>query len=101
MTPKMRLAKSSVRNHVVVSVSATQSMKELIAYIAGSMVNQPEAVEVTEAVDGRNVTLRLKVAKEDIGKIIGRQGRTIRAMRVVLGAASAKADKRYVLELSE
>lgn len=76
-------------------------MKDLIAYIACSVVNQPEAVEVTETTDGRNVTLELKVAKEDLGKIIGRQGRTVRAMRIVLGAASAKTDKRYILEIRE
>lgn len=76
-------------------------MKDLIAYLACSMVSRPEAVSVTESGDNQNVILELKVAKEDLGKIIGRQGRTIRAMRIVLGAASAKADKRYLLEIRE
>lgn len=76
-------------------------MKDLITYIACSVVSRPDAVSVIESEDDRTVTLELKVAKEDLGKIIGRQGRTVRAMRIVLGAASAKADKRYILEIRE
>ena len=76
-------------------------MKDLITYIACSVVSRPDAVSVIESEDDRTVTLELKVAKEDLGKIIGRQGRTVRAMRIVLGSASAKADKRYILEIRE
>lgn len=76
-------------------------MKELIEYIARSLVDKPEDVQVNE-VDGEQVTvLELKVAREDLGKVIGRQGRTARAMRTILGAASIRANKRAVLEILE
>lgn len=76
-------------------------MKELIEFIARSLVDNPEAVQVNE-VDGEQVTvLELKVAREDLGKVIGRQGRTARAMRTILGAASIRANKRAVLEIVE
>ncbi len=76
-------------------------MKELIEYIAKSLVDNPDQVEVAE-VDGEQTSvIELKVAKEDLGKVIGRQGRTARAMRTILGAASTKAQKRTVLEIIE
>ena len=76
-------------------------MKELIEYIARSLVDKPEEVQVSE-VDGEQVTvLELKVARDDLGKVIGRQGRTARAMRTILGAASIRANKRVVLEILE
>ena len=76
-------------------------MKDLISYIAQALVDHPEEVSV-ELVD-RNQTslLQLKVAKEELGKVIGKQGRTARAMRTILGAASAKLKKRTVLEIIE
>ncbi len=74
-------------------------MRELIAYIAKALVDQPEAVEVNEIEGNHTSVIELKVAKEDLGKIIGKQGRTARAMRTVLGAASAKLRKRSVLEI--
>jgi predicted RNA-binding protein YlqC (UPF0109 family) len=64
-------------------------------------VDYPEQVNVTEVEGDRITILELKVAKEDIGKIIGKQGRTARAMRTVLSAASAKIKKRTVLEIVE
>ena len=76
-------------------------MKNIIAYIAGSLVDHPEQVQVTEVEGEQTTVLELRVAKEDIGKVIGRQGRTARAMRVILGAAAAGAKKRSVLEISE
>jgi uncharacterized protein len=77
------------------------SMKDLIEQIAKALVDQPDEVDVSE-VDGEQTTVvELKVAKEDIGKVIGKQGRTARAMRTILGAASAKLGKRTVLEILE
>ena len=76
-------------------------MKDLISYIARALVDFPEEVEVG-AVEGRHTTvLELKVAKTDMGKIIGRQGRTAQAIRTILSAASGKTGKRYVLEIIE
>ena len=76
-------------------------MKDLIKYIAQSIVDNPEQVKV-EVVEGSHTSvLELKVAKEDIGKIIGKQGRTAQAMRAILTAASGKAKKRIVLEIIE
>lgn len=76
-------------------------MKELIRYIAEALVDNPEQVEVTEVEGERTSVIELKVAKEDLGKIIGKQGRTARAVRTILSAASAKVDKRAVLEIIE
>ena len=76
-------------------------MKDLIKYIAQALVDFPEQVEVTEVVGNQTSVLELKVAKEDLGKIIGKQGRTARAMRTILSAASAKIKKRTVLEILE
>jgi hypothetical protein len=76
-------------------------MKELIAYIAKALVDNSEAVEVTEVLGERTSVIELKVAKEDLGKVIGKQGRTARAVRIILAAASAKMNKRAVLEIIE
>ena len=76
-------------------------MKELIKYIAKALVDYPEQVEVSEVEGGQTSVLELKVAKEDLGKVIGKQGRTARAMRTILSAASAKIRKRTVLEIIE
>jgi predicted RNA-binding protein YlqC (UPF0109 family) len=76
-------------------------MKELINYIAKALVDNPEQVEVSEVEGNRTSVLELKVAKEDLGKVIGKQGRTARAMRTILSAASAKLKKRSVLEILE
>ena len=76
-------------------------MKDLIKYIAQALVDDPEQVSVTEVEGNQTSVLELKVAKEDIGKVIGKQGRTARAMRTILSAASAKLKKRTVLEIIE
>ncbi len=76
-------------------------MKELIKYIAQALVDNPEQVEVSEVEGNRTSVLELKVAQEDLGKVIGRQGRTARAMRTILSASSAKIKKRTVLEIIE
>lgn len=76
-------------------------MKELIAYIAKALVDKPEEVMVTEIEGEQTSVIELKVAKEDLGKVIGKQGRTARAMRTILSAASTKINKRSVLEIIE
>jgi predicted RNA-binding protein YlqC (UPF0109 family) len=76
-------------------------MKNLIKYIAQALVDNPEQVSVTEVEGNQTSVLELKVAKEDLGKVIGKQGRTARAMRTILSAASAKLKKRTVLEILE
>jgi len=76
-------------------------MKELIIYIAKALVDNPEEVAVTEVEGQSTSVLELKVAKGDIGKIIGKQGRTARAVRTILSAASTKINKRAVLEILE
>jgi hypothetical protein len=76
-------------------------MKELIYYIAQALVDNPEQVTVSEVQGNQTSVLELKVAKEDLGKVIGKQGRTARAMRTILSAASAKVKKRTVLEIIE
>ena len=76
-------------------------MKDLIGYIAQAQVDHPEQVNVSEVEGDQKDLLELKVAKEDIGKVIGEQGRTAKAMRIILSAASAKTKKRTVLEIVE
>jgi len=77
------------------------AMKDLITYIAKALVDNPEQVSVAEVEGNQTSVLELKVAKEDLGKVIGKQGRTARAMRTILSAASAKIKKRTVLEIIE
>ncbi|MEA3385317.1 MAG: KH domain-containing protein [Thermodesulfobacteriota bacterium] len=76
-------------------------MKELVEYIAKALVDNPEAVKVNEVEGEQTSVLELKVSKEDLGKVIGRQGRTARAIRTILNAASTKLRKRSVLEILE
>ncbi len=76
-------------------------MKELIKYIAQSLVDNPEQVKVEEVEGSQTSVLELQVAKEDMGKVIGKQGRTAHAIRTILNAASGKVKKRMVLEILE
>lgn len=76
-------------------------MKELIEYIAKALVDCPDDVAVAESGNEQAVVIELKVAKTDLGKVIGRQGRTAKAMRTILSAASTKAKKRMALEIVE
>ena len=76
-------------------------MKDLIAYIAKALVDKPEEVVVTEIRGQQTSVIELKVAKEDLGKVIGKQGRTARAIRTILSGASAKMKKRSALEIIE
>ncbi|ABC78207.1 RNA binding protein [Syntrophus aciditrophicus SB] len=77
------------------------TMKDLIKYIAQALVDNTDAVEVSEVVGEQTSVIELRVAKEDLGKVIGKQGRTAKAMRTILSAASTKLRKRAVLEIIE
>jgi predicted RNA-binding protein YlqC (UPF0109 family) len=76
-------------------------MKQLVESIARALVDQPDRVQVTEIAGEQTTVLELRVATEDLGKVIGKQGRTARAMRTLLAAAGMKIRKRFVLEILE
>jgi predicted RNA-binding protein YlqC (UPF0109 family) len=76
-------------------------MKELVVYIAKALVDNPEEVSVSEVSGEQTSVIELKVSKSDLGKVIGKQGRTARAIRKILSAASTKIRKRTVLEIIE
>lgn len=76
-------------------------MKELIEMIAKSLVDNPDAVSVRETDGEKTTIIELRVAQEDLGKVIGKQGRTARSMRTILNAAGTKLGKRSVLEILE
>jgi predicted RNA-binding protein YlqC (UPF0109 family) len=76
-------------------------MKDLISDIVKALVDQPDQVSVNEVEGGHTVVLELNVAKSDMGKVIGKQGRNAQAIRTILSAASGKVRKRYVLEIVE
>ena len=76
-------------------------MKELIQYIAKALVDNPDQVVVEEITTQQSLVLELRVAKEDLGKVIGKKGRTAQAMRTILSCASAKIQKRAILEIVE
>jgi hypothetical protein len=76
-------------------------MKDLITEIVQALVDQPEEVSVNEIGGSHTTVLEVSIAKTDIGKVIGKHGRTAQAIRTVLGAASGKARKRYILEIVE
>ncbi len=77
------------------------ALKSLIGYIAKSLVDHPDLVDVTEVEGEKTTILELRVAEDDLGKIIGKHGRTAKAMRTVLNAAATKERKRAVLEILE
>jgi len=77
------------------------AMSALVETMAKALVDKPEAVEVTEVEGEQTTVIELRVAKEDLGKVIGKEGRMARALRTVLGAASTKIRKRAVLEILE
>ncbi len=82
-------------------MSDSGSIKELVLFIAKALVDEPDEVEVNEICGAQVSVIELKVAKDDLGKVIGKQGRTARAMRTILTAASTKLRKRSVLEILE
>ncbi len=77
------------------------AMKDLLEEIAKALVDSPEDVRVTEVEGEQTTVLELRVRNEDLGKVIGRQGRTARAIRTLLAAAGMKVQKRFVLEILE
>ncbi len=76
-------------------------MKELLELIAKALVDKPEEAVVSEVSGEQTTVLELRVAQDDLGKVIGRQGRTARAIRTILGAAGMKLRKHFVLEILE
>lgn len=78
-----------------------ESLKTLVEVMARALVDKPEEVQVTEVEGEQTTVIELKVAKEDLGKVIGKEGRTARSLRTILGAASTKLRKRSVLEIIE
>ena len=76
-------------------------MKELVHYIASALVDHPDQIKISEKEEGDTVIIELTVAKEDLGKVIGKQGRTARAMRSLLSSAAGKVNKRSRLEIME
>lgn len=76
-------------------------MKDLVQYLAKSLVNNPAAVEVTETPREDASVFELKVAKEDLGRVIGRQGRTAKSIRTLLNAAASKSNRKAILEIIE
>lgn len=76
-------------------------MKELLELIARSLVDRPDEIEVTEVEGEKTTVLELKVATEDLGKVIGKQGRTARSIRTILASSGMKRKKRIVLEIIE
>ncbi|MCA9693235.1 MAG: KH domain-containing protein [Nannocystaceae bacterium] len=77
------------------------SLKELVEFLARALVDNPDQVQVSEIAGEQTVVLELRVAQSDLGKVIGKQGRTVKAMRAILGAASAKLRMRAELEILE
>jgi uncharacterized protein len=77
------------------------AVNELVREIARALVDEPEAVEVQSVDRDENTVLRLRVAPGDVGKVIGKQGRTARSVRTILGAVSMKLHHRYTLDILE
>lgn len=77
------------------------NLKDIVEFMAKSLVDAPDDVQVNEVAGEHATIVELKVAKDDLGKVIGKQGRTARSMRTILAAASTKLNKRSVLEIVE
>lgn len=80
---------------------ASAGMEELLAWLARGLVDEPDAVRVERLDEGDVVVLRLHVAPDDVGKVIGRQGRVVRALRTVIRSGGARGDRRLVLEIAD
>ena len=76
-------------------------MKELVQFLAQQLVNNPTAVEVTETQGDTASVLELRVAKEDLGRVIGKQGRTAKSIRTILNAVASRTNRKVVLEIIE
>lgn len=81
--------------------NGTAQMKELVSEIAKALVDIPEEVDVREVEGEQSTILELKVAQSDLGKVIGKQGRTARSIRTIVGAVGVKLNRRYTLEILE
>jgi predicted RNA-binding protein YlqC (UPF0109 family) len=79
----------------------SEVIRQLVREIACALVDSPESVSVESILDGETTVLRLRVADADIGKVIGKQGRTARSLRTILGAASMKLQRRFSLDIVE
>jgi uncharacterized protein len=86
---------------MVTGDASSTNMKDLIEFIAKSLVDAPDDVEVAEFGDEEASVIKLKVTKDDLGKVIGKKGRTAKAMRTILAAASLRSSKRSSLEIVE
>ena len=86
-------------SHINVGTGVDCTIRELVETIASALVDHPEAVEVNEVEGERSTILELKVSPEDMGKVIGKQGRIAKAIRTVVKAAATKEDKRVVVEI--
>lgn len=82
-------------------MTIAENMQELVAEIARALVDEPTAVLVEAVQHDESTVLRLRVAPQDVGKVIGKQGRTARSMRTILGAVSMKLHHRYTLDILE
>jgi predicted RNA-binding protein YlqC (UPF0109 family) len=80
---------------------ATPAMKELVQFLARQLVNNPDAVEVNEVHGDTASVLELRVAKEDLGRVIGKQGRTVKSIRTILNAVASRTNRKIVLEIIE
>jgi predicted RNA-binding protein YlqC (UPF0109 family) len=76
-------------------------MKELVIFLAKHLVNNPEAVDVTETQGETASVLELRVAREDLGRVIGKQGRTAKSIRTILNAAASRTNRKVILEIIE
>jgi uncharacterized protein len=76
-------------------------MKELVQFLARQLVNNPDAVEVKEVHGDTASVLELRVAKEDLGRVIGKQGRTVKSIRTILNAVASRTNRKIVLEIIE
>ena len=82
-------------------MGSSPSLRELVEYLARGLVDHPEEVVVEEVDEPDALVLELKVAEQDLGKVIGKQGRTARSLRTILGAASMKLHHRFALDILE
>lgn len=76
-------------------------MKELVQYLARALVSNPDAVQISETENDGTAVIEIKVAKEDLGRIIGKQGRTAKSIRTLVNAAASRDNRRVVLEIVE
>lgn len=91
----------TVRGKCMTQQQSMVAVEELVREIARALVDEPSAVEVESVDREENTVLRLKVAPQDVGKVIGKQGRTARSVRTILGAVSMKLHHRYTLDILE